>query len=99
MDKRTPSLRGEVLGADTTGPAVARVGTIQLNLVSSAHCPKRDQFAFWRPEALFCVLVWDTSRKQWKTLQQQEERERRALTESILQVGATREVEAEPGAG
>ena len=27
MDKRTPSLRGEVLGADTTGPAVARVGT------------------------------------------------------------------------
>ena len=27
MDKRTPSLRGEVVGADTTGPAVARVGT------------------------------------------------------------------------
>ena len=27
VDKRTPSLRGEVLGADTTGPAVARVGT------------------------------------------------------------------------
>ena len=25
--KRTPSLRGEVVGADTTGPAVARVGT------------------------------------------------------------------------
>ena len=27
MDTRTPSLRGGVLGADTTGPAVARVGT------------------------------------------------------------------------
>ena len=31
-------------------------------------------------KALFCVLAWDTSRKQWKTLQQQEEHERRALT-------------------
>ena len=30
MDKRTPSLRGEVFGADTAGPAVARVGKIQL---------------------------------------------------------------------
>ena len=49
VDKRTPSLRGEVLGADTTGPAVARVGTIQLNW--SAYCPKRDQFAFRRPES------------------------------------------------
>ena len=27
VDRRTPSLRGEILGADTTGPAVARVGT------------------------------------------------------------------------
>ena len=26
VDKRTPRLRGGVLGADTTGPAVARVG-------------------------------------------------------------------------
>ena len=51
MDKRTPSLRGEVLGADTTGPAVARVGTIQLNWVNYAYCPKRDQFAFRRPES------------------------------------------------
>ena len=25
VDERTPSLRGYVLGADTTGPAVARV--------------------------------------------------------------------------
>ena len=32
-------------------------------------------------------------------LQQQEERERRALAESMLQVRATREVEAEPAAG
>ena len=51
MDKRTPSLRGEVLGADTTGPAVARVGTSQLNWVRSAYCPKRDQFAFRRAES------------------------------------------------
>ena len=36
--------------------------------------------------------MWDTSRKKWRTLQQQEEHERRALTESILQAGATREV-------
>ena len=43
---------------------------------------------------MFCVLVFDTSRKQWKTLYQQEERECRALVECILQVGATREVEA-----
>ena len=49
--KRTPSLHGEVLEADTTGPAVARVGTIQLNWVSSAYCPNRDQFAFRRPES------------------------------------------------
>ena len=47
-------------------------------------------------KALFCVLVWDTSGKKSKTLRQQEEHERRALTEFILQVGATREVEAEP---
>ena len=51
VDKRTLGPRGEVLGADTTGPAVARVGTIQLNWVSSAYCPKRDQFAFRRPES------------------------------------------------
>ena len=58
MDKHTPSLRGEVLGADTTGPAVARVGTIQLNWVSFAYCPKRDQFAFRRPEStVLCAGV------------------------------------------
>ena len=51
MDKRTPSLRGEVLGADTTEPAVARVGTSRLNWVSSAYCPKRDLFAVRRPES------------------------------------------------
>ena len=54
MDRRTPSLPGEVLGADTTGPAVARVGIIQLKLVSSAYCAKRDQFTFRRPES----TVW-----------------------------------------
>ena len=45
------------------------------------------------------MLVWDASPKQWKTLQQQEEDERRALTEVILQAGATREVEVERAAG
>ena len=34
--------------------------------------------------------MWGTSRTQWKTLQQHGEHERRALTESILQAGATR---------
>ena len=32
---RTPSLRGEVLGADTTGPAVARRYTIYQRMVSN----------------------------------------------------------------
>ena len=37
VDKCTPSLRGEVLGADTTGPAVARVGTLfDLNILCSS---------------------------------------------------------------
>ena len=51
MDKRTPSLRGEVLGADTTGLAVARDNKIHWNWVISAYCRKRDQFAFRRPES------------------------------------------------
>ena len=37
MDKRTPSLRGEVLGADTTGLAVARVGTYPIFRNSLIH--------------------------------------------------------------
>eukprot|EP00904_Undaria_pinnatifida_P003531 jgi/Undpi1/13179/HiC_scaffold_8.g02841.m1 len=49
-------------------------------------------------KALLCVLVLDTSRTQWKTLQQQGGHKRRALTESILQAGATREVETKPAA-
>ena len=52
MDKRTPSLLGEVLGADTTGPAVARVGTTLKNeWVIFAYCPKCDQFLFRRAES------------------------------------------------
>ena len=47
---------------------------------------------------MLCVLVLDASGKQWKILQQQEARERRALAESILQVRATREVEDQPAA-
>ena len=51
MDTCTPSLRREVLGAGTNGPAVARVGTIHLYWVSFAHCTERDQFAFRKPES------------------------------------------------
>ena len=99
MGKRSPSLRGAVLAADTTGPAVARVGTIQLNWVSSAYSPKCDQFAFRRPESSVLRVGVGHQPKAWKTLQQQEEHERSVLTESILQVRATGEAEAGPAAG
>ena len=36
---------------------------------------------------------------EWETLQRQEERDRRALAESILQVGVATQVEAEPVVG
>ena len=49
VDKRTPSLQGEVLGADNTWAAVAALGIIQL--ISSTYCPKFDQFAFRRLES------------------------------------------------
>ena len=64
----------------------SRVGSIQLNGSSSAYCPNVTYLLFGGREVLFCVLVWDTRRKQRKTLQQQEERERRALAEFILRV-------------
>ena len=99
MDKRTPSLRGDVLGADTTGPAVARVGTIELNWVGLLTAQNVTNLLFGGRKAVLCVLVLDTSRKQWKTVQQQEEHERRALAESVLQVGAVLKVEAVPVAG
>ena len=55
---RTPSLRGEVLGTNATGPVVVRVGTIQLIRVSSDYCPKRDQLAFRSPEStVLCANV------------------------------------------
>ena len=98
-NKHTPSLRGEVLGADTTGPAVARVGTIQLNWVSFAYCPKRNQFDFRKSKGTVLRVGVGHQPKARKNLHQQGERRRRALAESILQVGATREVEAEPVAG
>ena len=50
-------------------------------------------------KALFSVLMWDSSRKQWESLQLQEERKRRALAESILHVRGATEVEVEPVAG
>ena len=56
--------------------------------------PKPLQIFFLEARTHCLALVWDISRKQWKTLQQQEDHEHRALTESILHVGATREVEA-----
>ena len=52
-----------------------------------------------RRKTLFFLLVLDTSRKQRGTQQQQEERDGRALAESILHVGVASEVEAAPVAG
>ena len=43
MDKRTPILRGEVLGADNTWVAFAAFRNFFFELVSSAYCPKCDQ--------------------------------------------------------
>ena len=50
-DKCAPSLRGEALRADITGPAVGRVSTTQMNWVSSAYSLKCDQFGFKRTES------------------------------------------------
>ena len=60
-EKRTPSLRGEVLGADTTGPAVvSRYDFIELG--KFCLLPKRDLLAFLRPEStVLLFLVWETS--------------------------------------
>ena len=94
---RTPSLRGEVLGA--TGPAVvSRYNSIEL--CKFCLLPKRDLLAFRRPEStVLLLLVWDTSTKKLAILQQREEGERRGAAESILQAGEATEVEAEPVAG
>ena len=44
-DKRTPSLRGGVIGADITGPAVvSRYNSTELG---KFLLPKRDLLAFW----------------------------------------------------
>ena len=99
MDKHIPGLRGEVVGADTTRPAVARVGAIQLNLVSSSYCSKRDQVSFRRLGSTVVRAGVGHQREPWKGPQQHEERERWALTESIMQPWTTREVDAEPAAG
>ena len=55
-DKRTPSLREEVLGADTTGPAVAsRCSSNKLGMFCSL--PKRDLQVFRRLERTVLLLV------------------------------------------
>ena len=74
----------------------SRVGTIQLNWVRSAYCPNVPYSFFGGRKALCCFCWW---LKQWAILQQREERERKALAESILQAGDAREVEAETVAG
>ena len=94
MDKRTPSLREGVVGDDTTRPAVARVGTVQLDWSRPAYCPKRDQIDFRTPESSALRVGAGHQPKKRKALQNQEERECRALAGYILQVRATREVEA-----
>ena len=97
MDKRAASLRGQVLGADTTR---LRVGTIQSKWVVSAYCRNASSLLFGGRKSPLCLLlVWDNSRQQWETLRQQEECKRRALAESILLVEVATEVEAEPAAG
>ena len=59
-DKRTPSLRGEVLEADTTGYAVSnRYNSIELSKFCLLF--KRDLLAIRRPESPVPLLfVWDT---------------------------------------
>ena len=64
----------------------SRVCTIQLNWASSTHAQNVAWLLFRGRKALLCVLECNTSRKEWETLHQQEERERRALAKSILQV-------------
>ena len=55
MNERTPSLREEVLGADTTGPSLAS-RYILVELGKFRLQPKRDLFSFRCPEStLFCV--------------------------------------------
>ena len=66
MDKRTPSLRGKVLGADTTGPAVARVGTIQLNLVSSVTVQNVTNLPFGGRKAVFACWCWTPAESNGK---------------------------------
>ena len=88
MNKRTPSLRGAVLGADTTGPAGARVVTIHMNWLSSVYCPKRDQHAFRRQES---IVVRAGVEHQPKAMEDPTTaRGAQAQGADILQPGATR---------
>ena len=94
-NERTITLRKDALRAYEgksselipPGPR-SRVGTTQLNWVSSAYCPNVTYLLFRSLEnTALLLLVWDTSWKQWAILQQREEGERRALAESILHAG------------
>ena len=79
VDKRTPSLRGEILGADTTGPAVARVGTVRIIraccwlLLSAitAHCSGSTRLGMWRKSvSVLTCSICDTAtvQQQWQYL-------------------------------
>lgn len=65
------------------------IGKVLLNAETVAY------LVFGGRKALVYLIVWDSSGRQWKTLQQEEECDRSARTESIFQVGATPEVETE----
>ena len=99
MDVRTLDLRGEVLGADTTETAVARVGTIQLNWVSSAYCPKRDQHAFRRPESTVSRAGVGHQLNKMEDSTAARGPRAQGADEVHSEARATREVKAEPAAG
>ena len=74
MDKRTPSLRGDVLRADTTGPAVARVGTRGKRVGIEAGGIETPDFSFelfptfCRGTTGFCDRDRKTNHRHIKTL-------------------------------
>ena len=98
MDKRTPSLRGEVLGADTTGPSVASQ-YILVELGRFRLKPRGHLFSFRRPESTLFGLVGYTRRTPCETLQRLRSATAERGRSPFFHVGVTTDVEAEPLAG
>ena len=93
VDKRTPSLCEEVVGANTTRPALA-IQCSTIKKASSSHDPNVICSLFGGRKGMVCLLMWDTRGKQRETLKEQEEFDRRALTGFIMFVEVPTEVEA-----